>query len=257
MNFAIRVTMSAETDLSGIYSYLSSRTDVLVVCRHSKETNTIKLGDSTHVHIHAGGCTVDSKTILGKLTQLKVPKGNKGRSCKDTYGQAPNVKPVDNGNISYISKGRLEPEYLHGVSISEFYNLRSQWIDYGEQSRTQGREVVSESSGKPKKKKLTTYGQWEEVMRRLRTIPYKCECSVCKANKQTNLIGGIIWSEYDEHENYNHCCNVIRQVRKEQGLMTDARVRRPFLEMIYTEGHERECNYDEEIREVKKWGSRW
>lgn len=252
-NFAIRVTMSEETDLSGIYAYLADRANVVVVCRHTKETNTIKIGDSPHVHIHVGGCTVDTKTILGKLTQLKAPKGNKGRSCKDTYGKAPNIKPVDSGNISYISKGRLEPEFLKGVSISEFNSLRSNWVDYGVvESRTQGREAPS--PGQPKKKKLTTYGQWEEVMRRLRTIPYQCNCNICNANSQTNLIGGIMWNEYDEHENYTHCCTVIREVRKEQGLMTDARIRKPFLEMIYTEGHERECDYSEEIREVKKWG---
>lgn len=250
-SYAIRVTMNEETDLSGIYKYLADRANVIVVCRHSPETST---GDNPHVHIHVGGCSTSTKTILGKLTELKVPTGNHGRSVKTSYGE--DAKPVDAGNITYISKGRLEPEFLKGVSISDYYNLRSNWVDYGvKQSRTQGREAV-QPSGQPKKKKLTTYGQWEEVMRRLRTIPYKCECNVCKADKQTNLIGGVMWNEYDQHENYTHCCNVIRQVRKEQGLMTDARIRRPFLEMIYTEGHERECDYSQEILEVRKWGWR-
>lgn len=247
-NYAIRVTMNDDTDLSGIYTYLADRANVVVVCRHSPETNT---GHNPHVHIHVGGCPTSTKTILGKFTELKVPAGNNGRSVKTSYGEE--AKPVDTGNITYISKGRLEPEFLKGVTISEFYNLRSNWVDYGvKQSRTQGREVAT--SGQPKKKKLTTYGQWEEVMRRLRTIPYQCKCHICNANKQTNLIGGVMWNEYDEHENYTHCCTVIREVRKEQGLMTDARIRKPFLEMIYTEGHERECDYSEEIREVKKWG---
>lgn len=252
MDYAIRVTMTTDTDVSGIIRYISDRSDVVVVCEHNPATNT---GNKPHIHIHVQGCTTATKTLLGKFTELRVPKGQAGRSVKTTYGKDPDAKPVDTGNITYISKGRLEPVFLKGVSIDEYYILRSNWIDYGVQAGTQGRQPITlEPSGKTKPKKLTVYGQWEEVMRRLRTVPYECKCSVCNANKQTNLIGGILWTEYDEHENYNHCCYVIRQVRKEQGVMTDERTRRPFLEMIYTEGHERECDYSEEIKNVKKWG---
>ena len=249
MDYAIRVTHSEQTDISGIIKYLSDRTDVVVVCQHDPSTNT---GNKPHFHIHLQGCTTTDTTILGKLTQLKAPKGCAGRSVKRTYGKAPDIKPVDTGNITYISKGRLEPVFLKGISQTEYYNLRLNWVNYGVEPQDPKRKATSpRTEAKPK---LTVYGQWEEVMRRLRTIPYECKCNICNANKQTNLIGGILWNEYDEHENYNHCCTTIRQVRKECHLMTDARTRKPFLEMIYTEGHERECNYDEEIREVRKWG---
>lgn len=247
MDYAVRLTPCEHAKVTECIQYIVDNCESAVVVEHSPDNGA---GKELHYHVHVEGLRITGTSLNRSITRFGFQKGNTGRSVKTQYDKD-NPKPIDRGNITYISKGRLEPVRLHNISRDVYDEKCNEWVDFTVKGK---RSKPVKETGEPKKKKLTTYGQWEEVMRRLRTIPYKCECSVCKADAQTNLIGGVIWNEYDVHENYTHCCYVIRQVRKEQGLMTDARTRRPFLEMIYTEGHERECDYSEEIREVKKWG---
>lgn len=233
MDYAVRLTPSEETDLSGAFKYIVEHCVSAVVVEHSLANGA---GKELHYHIHVEGLSISDTSLNRSLTRYKVPSGNSGRSVKTKYDKD-NPKPIDRGNITYISKGRLEPVILHGVTIDEYNNLRSQWIDYGTGSRTQGRGNRSVESHN----EITDFKIYLEIMDVLRTVPYKCECGICRYDNQVATEHGIErkinWSIDNEHMHINYACQVICNIRRKYHRRTPERLENEYLYQIYNDGH--------------------
>lgn len=245
VNYAIRIAMSyADASNNLIIQYLADRSDEAVFYEHSIATRTSN--GKTHIHGYLAGCTVGSKSIYSQLTKHGAPSGNAGRSCSETYGKEPNVKPIDRGYITYSSKGRLEPCYVKGVSETEINNLKLEWVDYSDQSGLQGQQ--NDSGTKPAKKH-TQYDQYCEIVEILSDKRYKCNCEPCKYNRphddQTLLDDGTVKWSYNMliHHNSQVMVQTIIQVRKKYRELTCPKTLEKFIFMILNDNREMECNY--------------
>lgn len=245
VNYAIRIAMSFEDASNNrIIQYLADRSDEAVFYEHSLATRTSK--GKTHIHGYLAGCTVGSKSIYSQLTKHGAPSGNAGRSCSETFGKEPDIKPVDRGYITYSSKGRLEPCYVKGVSETEIKTLTSEWVDYGDKSGLQGQQADPD---KKPVKKSTQYDQYCEIVEILSTKTYKCHCYDCKHNRpytdQTLLDDGTVkWSHNMlTHQNSQVMVQTIIQVRKKYRELTCPKVLEKFIFMILNDNREMECNY--------------
>lgn len=235
-DYHIRLHMTY-TDASDakVISYISDRSDEFVVCQHDPGTET---GLRDHIHGYIKGCSVNRKTFNAQLTRLGAPSGNEGRMLSETYGKKPNIKPIDKGCITYISKGVLEPMYLKGVEISEFYSLRSNWIDYKSQSGLQGQQNGGKKSKKLVKTDFEIYCEVSEIMK---DYTYECKCLQCtpvRTCDPTQTVFPPIRIRWDFVRRHNHIQalqEVFVQTRRKYGKQTNFKNFTDFCWMFYND----------------------
>lgn len=126
-NYAIRVTRPYAQIASWISS-LALKCDKLVVVQHDENVSKI------HCHVHVVGFTSHSDTITNTLEKAlniaksdKDQRGNSLLSKKVTYGK--DKTPVDDKNISYMSKGKYDAQYIKGYTAEEYTALKAQGYD--------------------------------------------------------------------------------------------------------------------------------
>lgn len=237
-DYHIRLHMSY-TDASNakVISYISDRSDEFVVCQHDPGTET---GLRDHIHGYIRGCSVNRKTFNAQLTRLGAPSGNEGRMLSETYGKKPNIKPIDKGLITYISKGKLDPSYIKGVEISEFNFLRSNWIDYKSNSGLQGQQG---GSGKKSKKLVKTdFEIYCEIAEIMKDYSYECSCDRCTPVRyidpgQTCFPKPLVrWGFDRRHQHIQALYDVLLNTRKKYGKQTSKRLFTDFAYMFYNDG---------------------
>lgn len=203
-NWFIRAHMSA-LDLSNNFfiSYLAERSDVLVCVEHYPDDKCSR----THCHLYAENCKVKYDSINEKLTKVGVPKGNTGRSIKESYKDASgNTIVADRGAIKYMSKGIYNPSYLKGIIMEEYNELSSKWIDYKSEKKKNEKEK--------KEKKKTERDIYFSILQTLEKVPYRCGCymcSPCASNGYTQFeYEPRFWDSAEGHENTKYAMTVIR-----------------------------------------------
>lgn len=127
-NYAIRVTRPY-TKIASWVSSFALKCDKLVVVQHDENCSKI------HCHLHVVGFTGHTDTITNTLEKAlnieKSDKENRGNallSKKTTYDKK-DPKPVDDKNISYISKGKYDAQYMKGYTMEEYLALKAQGYD--------------------------------------------------------------------------------------------------------------------------------
>lgn len=234
MDYAVRLTPSGETDVSGALKYIVANCASAVVVEHSPTNGA---GKELHYHIHVEGLSISDTSLNRSLTRFKVPPGNKGRSVKTKYDKD-NPKPVDRGNIRYISKGRLEPVLLHNISYQEYEVWRSQWVQRSAETNT------PEPVRADKKKKVTDYDIYEEIRDILENVPYVCSCKACQYDNEVasehGLVRKIRWGYSDVHRHINYVEDTIFRVRNKYRRKTSERVMHDFCYMVYNNGRSME-----------------
>lgn len=232
MNFALRVTPADDTDLSGVIKYLQDRSNILVIVEHSLENGG---GTRKHYHLHIMGLSVNDKSLYKQLDKSRVPRGNDGRSCKTKYNKE-NPTDIDSGNITYISKGKLEPYLLHGMSIDEYNELRSKWVEY--RSVAQTKEIAKT---KKSTKNVTRYDMYNEAISLLQE-PYECKCVDCKHQRLIAMEYGkdykIVWDYSTNHQHVARAGQVILQIRKKYNRGYNDHALDGDMCMLYNEGRE-------------------
>lgn len=125
MNYAVRITFPAEK-LVSFFSRLSMVSERLCVYEHSEDVSSI------HCHIIIWQYQGDVKNIkrwAEETLNLKIDKTK--ISIKSQYKPKGTVQsvPIDEGAISYASKGKYEPKYVKGWNDEEVNVLKAKGFD--------------------------------------------------------------------------------------------------------------------------------
>jgi len=124
MNHAIRITLPY-ADCSGIIQQWANRCVSAVVYQHDADEEVSK----THVHIGLYGCEVQYEA-LKRMWPDAPGKGNAFWSFKDKYEDKDGkMVPVDEGNITYMSKGHLRPVFVKNFSNELVERFRQSWVE--------------------------------------------------------------------------------------------------------------------------------
>lgn len=125
MNYAVRISYPAARLASWISS-VALDSEKVVLVEHAENVS--------RVHCHAliwGGksCKDTYKNWLKKALNIKVTKTDVSfKSSYTPYGGL-EEKQVDEGAISYMSKGKYEPAYLKGWTKDEYAALKAKGFD--------------------------------------------------------------------------------------------------------------------------------
>lgn len=222
MSLAIRITLSAlELEEKKFFDYIADRAELVCAVEHPKDDGCTK----THCHVYVQGCTVKYDAINNKLTSLGVPKGNEGRSIKQTYGGV-ELKPIDLGFITYMSKGKYKANYTKGLSAEEYEALKARWEE-------RGKEVVK-PPGQSKKTQKTDFEIYQEVYNYLEGLKYQCTCYLCSPHYQKGTISydpdyKVLWDTNDSHRHIEEAIKAIRDIRFKYKKMTNQRTMESYL----------------------------
>lgn len=187
------------SDLSDSFfiQYLADRFDVLVCVQHPPDSGCARI----HCHLYVENCRVKYDSISTKLTEAGCPKGNTGRSIKDSYKDASGIEvPLNRHAITYMSKGIYNPSYLKGISMEEYNEFSSKWIEH---------ETKEEKKKEKKEKKKTERDIYFSILNTLETQPYDCRCYNCYpcpvAPKKP-----IYWDATSAHQHTQYAMRIIR-----------------------------------------------
>jgi len=125
MNYAVRVSRPYN-QLSSWVSRIALVCEKMVVYEHNENVSRV------HIHAHIWGCSQTDDTLKNWLSQTLSVKVNKSDiSFKQQYKPKGSTQtmPIDDGNISYMSKGKYNPEYVKGYTNEEIEKFKSQGFD--------------------------------------------------------------------------------------------------------------------------------
>lgn len=121
MSYALRITNSAE-ELAGFWERLKGAALRYVAYEHTD-------GKRTHCHAYVVGCTVSTDTLKNwvkkALGLTTYPKSDWAFATTTKDG-----KPLDDGFIVYMTKGKYDPAYNHQFADEDLANAKAKWIDY-------------------------------------------------------------------------------------------------------------------------------
>lgn len=127
MDYHIRYSRSF-IDLSGTVKYIANNSEELVAVEHEADDEVSR----THIHMYVKGVTVTKQTLINQIKKA-IPGITKSDFVHTTTykdRETSESKPIDKGLITYISKGSLEPSRLHNITIEEYNELKSKWVNY-------------------------------------------------------------------------------------------------------------------------------
>lgn len=123
-NYAIRVSRSY-SDVSGIISLWSHRSQTVIVYQHEKDEEV----NRTHIHMLLMG--VDCQEERLKRLAHKIDSnlsGNKDWSFKDTKLNLDNSPDVE-GYITYMTKGKYAASFVKNYSPGKLEEARLKWVE--------------------------------------------------------------------------------------------------------------------------------
>lgn len=130
MNYAIRITFPASR-LEKFFSRLALHVDKLVVYEHDERQ------DNIHCHLIAFGYRGDEKNIkrwAEEALNLLLDRTKFAKKTKYSAKDKPKDVPVDEGAVSYASRGWRDPKYVKGFSVEEIAALKAQGFDKKDKS---------------------------------------------------------------------------------------------------------------------------
>lgn len=234
MFYAIRVTKPFN-EISNFLDYIIERSDVVVVAEHSPATQT---GNVVHCHIHCNA-SVGYHALRNRIKSSFT--GNAEHSCKQTYKSGKSSLPIDEGNITYILKGKLEPSYVKGVSEQEINNLRCKWVPHVTSYVTatpydgSGETIMTPSEVRVRDPALRTkMGVLERIADTMKTYSYDCYCWQCKSERQAGQsVFPVKWSLDKVHQNYRELSRVMNLVIFESGGRPNFQDCRTYIYCMY------------------------
>lgn len=125
MNYAVRITREYSQLLSYI-PRIALVCEKMVVYEHNENVSRV------HIHAHIWGCSQTDDTLKNWLSQTLGVKVNKSDiSFKQQYKPKGSTQsmPIDDGNISYMSKGKYNPVYVKGYTNEEIEELKAKGFD--------------------------------------------------------------------------------------------------------------------------------
>jgi hypothetical protein len=123
-NLAFRVSVTYD-ELGLALLSLYDMSEKIVIYEHEADEDVSR----THLHGLIMGCnrkedTVRTKFFKGKYESTDYELKTKYQDNKKKWW------PVDDKYITYMSKGRLHPQYVKGYTNEEIEEYRTQWVDF-------------------------------------------------------------------------------------------------------------------------------
>lgn len=179
---AFRITRSA-LDLKPFFEKLSQYSDKIVVYQHDEASRV-------HVHGLVEGCKPSSDTLKNWIKNVvgKVERTDWSFITKD----------VDIGFITYMSKGKLDPVFVHNYETDLIHQYKGKWEDRPKIYKQQRLQFVVKES--PAERKMRQEDMVQEIIRRLPDRPTTKELLemivqvVIKENK--NVVGRYKLRDY-------------------------------------------------------------
>lgn len=125
MNYAVRITREY-SQLKSYISRIALVCEKMVVYEHNENVSRV------HIHAHIWCCSQTDDTLKNWLSQTLGVKVNKSDiSFKQQYKPKGSTQsmPIDDGNISYMSKGKYNPVYVKGYTNEEIEELKAKGFD--------------------------------------------------------------------------------------------------------------------------------
>lgn len=123
-NFAFRISVPWNDCRDVVLNYLKDISATLVIYEHEADEEVMR----THIHGLIMGCQRSDDTLRNKLFKVMFTKNYELKSTFKRKGGGP--LPVSLNYITYMSKGKLEPSYFHGITKEEIDAYRAAWVDY-------------------------------------------------------------------------------------------------------------------------------
>lgn len=163
-NFAFRITVAYE-ELGLALLSLYDMSERIAIYEHEADEDV----NRTHIHGLIMGCcrkedTVRTKFFKGKYEATDYELKTKFQDRNKRWW------PVDDKYITYMSKGRLQPQYVKGYSFEETEEFRKQWIDFdavNTAKESSGIKVGDEHAAvaaSPPKKQMTVYSHCTAII---------------------------------------------------------------------------------------------
>lgn len=179
MDYAIRITNTAE-ELKAFWGRLSGHCLRIIAYEHLD-------GARPHCHAYVVGAEVTTDTMKNWVKQAlnvtKYPKSDWAFTTKTKDN-----KPLDDGYIIYMSKGRYEPVCVKGFAPEEVAKHKGNWIDYHKKMRERKIDVKPE--------KINAHEMMEECLRRYR-LSDTTSASVDKSlEKIVDIVKQVVYREH-------------------------------------------------------------
>lgn len=138
--FAFRISASY-ADIGSTLLKLIDLTEKVAIYEHPADEKVA----NTHIHGLLMTCSRKEDTLREKFFK----KHWKGKyQLATTYkDQDDNVQPVNEGYVSYMSKGKFEPSFVKGFTTDKISELKAKWVNH---TRT---DPAVDSASPDKKKK--------------------------------------------------------------------------------------------------------
>lgn len=152
MYFAFRVSVSYQ-DASMILLELFDMCEKVAVYEHEADEWVKR----THIHGIIMNCSRKEDTLRNKIFK---PNWKKDYQLAKTYKKCDEngvvqVYPVDDGYITYMSKGHLDPMYVKGYIPERIKELKEAWVDY--------EKPENKTEQSKDKKTMTVYDHCEAI----------------------------------------------------------------------------------------------
>jgi len=99
---------------------------------------------------------------------------------------APEI-PVNRGCITYMAKGKLEPQHVTGITMEDILDLKLKWIDYKRSGKQQALTsyIVKETQAKSK---LRQDQMIQEIVKRLKEFAHPKEKDILQLIRQVVIV---------------------------------------------------------------------
>jgi len=145
-DFAFRISVPWTECSHIVIPYLKDICSTLVIYEHEADEDVMR----THIHGLIMGCQRSDDTLRNMLFKKEFTKNYELKSTFKTRDKG--TQPVGLKFITYMSKGKLEPQYFHGITKEAIDEYKAAWVDYG-----LGNPAAKEKKEKDPTKAITRY----------------------------------------------------------------------------------------------------
>lgn len=128
-DFAFRISVPWNDCRDVVLTYLKDISATLVIYEHEADDDVMR----THIHGLIMGCQRSDDTLRNKLFKTNFTKNYELKSTFKT--KVGGTLAVSLNYITYMSKGKLEPSYFHGITKEEIDAYKAAWVDYEEKAK--------------------------------------------------------------------------------------------------------------------------
>lgn len=113
MDIFVRITVSYDA-AKGFIEKLAEDCDKLIAYEHDARR--------THIHFYATNCRIKTDAIKARFKKhLHVTQWDRSNWCFESARDA--------GCITYMSKGKLDPQYIKGFTQDEIIGYKDRWVE--------------------------------------------------------------------------------------------------------------------------------